>query len=149
MISAKIRLTTDPVPRVEGLKRQLQKRGMARAVKASLPPVEQSVEDLAPEQFGFLRQSIGIRVKTYRNAVAGIVGPKSKFRRRKGVYSRGKHKGEPIWHRPAFYATLVERGTKRARPSHFLTRALSQTKERYLVEVGDRIAEEIASALHS
>lgn len=149
MLKAEIKFTTDPVSRLDGVNKTLQKRSIARAVKEAIKPVVDAVTEgaRAVQDFGYLAQSIGQKVKSYKTATAGIVGPKSKFRKRKGVRTRGKDKGNPIWHRPAFYAALVERGTSRSKAKPFLKPALDATKDEYMETVAENIKDELEKLL--
>lgn len=127
------------------VKRSLQARGVKRAIKTCIPPVVEAVRSAASrvKRYGFLAKSISFKIKAYKNAVVGIIGPLSKFKRRKGVRKRGKFAGDPIYHRPAYYAHLVERGSYRSKAKPFLRPARMATRASYRKNVAEQIAIEI------
>lgn len=103
---------------------------------------------------GFLRKSIGQKVKVPRvNPRTGaaakpayaIVGPRSKFREFRGLYTRGKQKGFAREHIPAKIAHLVEYGHGGPHPAPaypFMRPAWQSTKARAFAELR-RAAEEV------
>ena len=140
---------TDPVTRANNLKNALQKRIIKRAATASIPPVVAAVKSGAGKvrRYGYLEKSISKKVKSYRTPPGALAGPWSKSKRRKGVRTRGKNTGKPIYHYPAKYMRLVDRGTSRARAKPILKPALDLTKRTYFNTLTAQIKVEIAREL--
>src|SRR5262245_63377249 len=112
MIAAKFQVDLTPGE-------QLAKSGLRRASKIGLnraaSPVKASVVSHANavKRYGFLAKSIRIRLRIYpSDRYVAVVGPSMNYARTKGKRKRGKYKGSPRRHRPAYYAHLVERGAK-------------------------------------
>lgn len=105
---------------------------LIKALKSASGPIKQSVNrSLKPlraavisqaqglKKRGHLAKSIGNRVKLYRSGnVAGIVGPKMKYLRKRGKYTRGKKQGQPRNIRPYLYAMIISspKSGRRYRP---------------------------------
>ena len=101
----------------------------------------------ATQRFGFLAKSIGVKVKTYKGVAVAVVGPRSKWSKTKGVYVKGKHKGEAKMFKPSKYAHLIEKGTKRSQAHPFLKPALDSTGDQYLNMLSAAIERQIALQL--
>lgn len=99
---------------------KLKRKVLRDAVREALKPVRSAAKAKAPIRWGYLKRSLGLKVKTYPSGnVVGLTGPRSNFRvpdPRGGQTKSGKPKSI----RPAWYAHLVEGGTKRARAKPFL-----------------------------
>lgn len=146
----KAQLTIDTTP-LDGLRKTLVSKILRKAVTEASKIVRQTVTSNAQaiKRFGFLAKSIGVKVKTYsesKTAVA-IVGPRSKFVKTRGVYTRGKKKGEARFIRPSFYAHLVENPTKRSKAKPFLKPAFDSTKDQYLNSLAAAIERGISTQL--
>lgn len=85
---------------------------------------------------GLLRESMGFRVRRYRNEnVIGVIGPAHGFRKQVGVRvlpGRESKLGDPIFHDPAKIAHLVEfghAGPHPAPPHPFMRPAMYETQD--------------------
>lgn len=147
MIDAKVKLDLTPGE-------QLAKSGLRRATRIGLSraasPVKGSVVSHANSvrRFGFLAKSIRIRLRIYPSErYVAVVGPSMNFIRTKGKYKRGKHKGQPRRHRPAYYAHLVERGTKRSRARPWLAPAHAESASGFIENARREVGAEITREL--
>ena len=99
----------------------VQNRIGRRPTSAALTPINKAAKRNAPKKRGFLRRSIGKKVKTFRGGVWGGVGPRIgpafEF-----IDETGKKRI------PANYGPKVEFGTKDIAPNAFLRRAFSAQK---------------------
>lgn len=128
-------------PGLDAIERTARKRAVTlKAVKAGAKLVQQRAKPSAPKRTGALRQSIGIksqkgsRGKTLALAVIGARSKVAKTLRGKTV-------------RPAKYAHLVERGTRRSRANPFLKPALDSQKVQISRAILDALAAEIQRVL--
>lgn len=128
-------------PGLEAIERTARKRAIVlKAVKAGAKIVQRRAKPATPKRSGALRQSIGIKTqkgsrgKTLAFAVIGARAKVSKVYRGKTV-------------RPAKYAHLVERGTKRTAARPFLKPALDSQKSQISRAILDTLAAEIARVL--
>jgi hypothetical protein len=117
-------------------------RCTAKVVRTAVKANAQKVR-----RFGLLAKSIGQKVKTYPEAVAAIVGPRSKKIWEKGVRVRGKHKGEAVKIRPSYYAHLVERGGARIKAKPFEQPALDDTAQQFFDVLSNAIERRLAREL--
>ena len=99
-----------------------QQRMIKPAITASLRPMRDAARNGAPFESRALKDSIGTKVINYRNAVVGLVGPRSGFKR--------EFKGEI--RKPHKYLHLVEFGTKNTSAKPFMRPAFAKTKGRSL-----------------
>jgi HK97 gp10 family phage protein len=78
---------------------RVQKKVLRKAIVAASSPIVKQARANAPVRFGFLKRSVGRKVKTYRTGnVVAVIGAK-----------RGSGNSR---HEPANYSHLVERGTR-------------------------------------
>lgn len=143
--------TLDPVVEAAKLTKGLQNRAMRIAMNKGASVVKASVVSGAPVRYGYLKRSIRIRVRQYRNRAvwAAVVGPKSDFRIvRRGRKSNRKRRGrKESPHKPALYAHFLERGSKHAAAHPFLMPALNATAARYLETYQASLRQQIAAIL--
>lgn len=88
-----------------------QRRVTQKAVKSGAKVVQSAAKGSAPRASGALRQSLGVKAEKGRKGKTiafAVVGPRKKVR--KLVKRKGSRM--PIVAVPAFYAHLVERGTR-------------------------------------
>jgi hypothetical protein len=133
---------------------ELGKSGVRKAVRIGLnrasAPVKAAVVSHAGarKRYGYLQKSIRIRLRTYSaDRWVSVIGPSTKFVRRKGKYTRGKRKGEPRLFKPSKYAHLFERGTKRSKAYPFLGPAYAETAGPFIRRAGREIGEELENEL--
>jgi len=133
---------------------ELARKGLRRAtrigVSRAASPVKGSVVSHANavRRYGYLAKSIRIRLQSYpSDRFVAVVGPKMNYFRTKGKYKRGKKKGQPRRHRPAYYAHLVERGTKRSRAKPWLAPAHAESAGRFIDDARREVAKEIEREL--
>lgn len=108
------------VGRLQGLEEKIRVKTLKDAARAAATVLEPRLRGLLAKKYGYLRASIGDRVKRYKSGkLVLVVGPRSK-----SVYIRNGKK-----HQPAHYAHLVEKGHrfkggKRARASRMFERTV-------------------------
>ncbi len=132
----------------ERLKAYGLRKAIRIAVNRSTGPLkgaEQAAAQLIAKT-GATAKSIRIKVKVYRQFfTVAVVGPAGGFVRKGARVKRGRRSKVPFRRnlrkdiRPARYAHILERGSKRSRPRPFITPA-----EPVLFQVRDRIAAEVA-----
>lgn len=97
---------------------------------------------------GAYAKSVRIKVKVYKgDRYVSIVGASAKYKRTRGRYTRGKNKGQPRVIRPAKYAGMLEKGTKRSRPRPVLKPAFDASSAAYLDDVRREVGLEIQREL--
>ncbi|MBN9520842.1 hypothetical protein J0H58_20365 [bacterium] len=145
MIKAKFTWTVDPVTTVNRVSAGLRNRALRIALNAGASPVKQAVIATAPRDEGLLAKATIIVVRSYEKGLrwTAVVGAGSKFKRAKKTKNRSGKKTivkklntktgrvETQYDRPAKYQHLVDAGTKRARPRHYLPAALRQSKNQF------------------
>jgi HK97 gp10 family phage protein len=93
------------------LRRGLRNRILRKALRRGSKPMVQAVRALAPTDTRELRRSIGTRSRTYRRGgvIVFVIGPRNRP-------SMQVPKGgvKPRRYNPAYYAHLVELGTRRS-----------------------------------
>jgi HK97 gp10 family phage protein len=106
----------------------LKRKVLRDAVRAAIAPVRRGAKTNAPARYGYLKQSLALKVKAYRTGnVVGLVGPRSDFVRPDPLGGTTR-KGKPKTIRPAFYAHLVEGGTSHSRGNPFLENAANANR---------------------
>lgn len=99
---------------------KVEREGMRSAVRKAATPMLQQARANAPVRTGTLRESLKVKVKTFKrgkdSTVMAIIGPDRKARSEAGD-------------RPVKYAHLVELGTVNAPAHPFLRPAFDSTKE--------------------
>jgi HK97 gp10 family phage protein len=145
MINIHIDVNLEPL---DSLKRELKKI-FRKAMTAASRILRDTIKDNADEvkRLGYLKKSIGIRIRTYRGTVVAIVGPRSKLTWSIGTYKKGKHKGQAIIIAPSKYLHLIERGTKRSKAKPVLEPAKTSTEGRLMEELSNQIRIGIEQAL--
>ncbi len=113
--------------RIGEVRISVHRRIMKQAMASSIKPTKPTVASVAPMQYKALKQSMGVKVKTYRpkdggHAIAvGLVGPRTAFKKTVQKYNFFTDKAQPMVAYPAAYAHMVEGGTKAHRvgmPGH-------------------------------
>jgi len=99
----------------------VQNRVVRRPLSSALGPIAKAAKRKVPTRRGFLKKSIGKKVKMYPGGVWGGVGPRtgSEFTH---LDAKGKR------HVPANYAALVEYGTINDAAQPFLRPALDEQR---------------------
>ncbi|VTR95240.1 : HK97-gp10_like [Gemmata massiliana] len=147
MIGARTELDLTPI---DGLNQSGIRRATRIGLNRAASPVKASVEAhaTAVKRFGYLAKSIRIRLRLYpADRFVAVVGPASKFTRTKGVYKRGKRKGEKRLFKPSKYAHLVERGTRHSKAKPWLKPAHDATAARFLQVAGYEVGAELEHQL--
>jgi len=105
---------------INKLASDVEKQAMREAVRKASTPMLQDTRAKAPVRTGALKESLAVKVKTYKRGnnatVMAIIGPDSKF-----VGANGDT--------PAKYAHLVEFGTEHSAAHPFLRPAFDATKD--------------------
>jgi hypothetical protein len=129
---------------------ELRKGGIRKALRIGInraaSPVKASVvaHAAAVKKYGFLAKSIRIRVRTYAaDRWASVIGPSTRYARKKGKFTRGKKKGQPRLFKPSKYAHLVEDGTKRSKAKPWLRPAFNESAGGFLRRAGQEIGREL------
>ncbi len=145
MITAEFKFTTNPNKLVEKLEKGLRNTAIRKAINKAAAPVKAAVVANAPERFGYLRKSFRIKIKQYRDSKiwVAVIGPKSDFKKSKGVRTRGKDRGNPRNYRPSAYAKLVDKGTKHFKGRHFLKSALDTAGKQFLENMAQYLTAEV------
>jgi HK97 gp10 family phage protein len=146
VISGDVKIDLSPL---EGLKQTLVSKILRKATSQAAKTVKDAVKGNAQivKRYGFLSKAIGVKVKVYKDTAVAVVGPRSKWTKTKGVYTRGKKKGEPKVFRPSYYAHLVEKGSKRSKARPFLTPALENTTDTFFSQLAEAIERGISEQL--
>lgn len=151
MIETYFEFKLDPVAEAKKLTKGLQNKANRIAMNKAAAVVKASVISHAPVRYGYLKRSIRIKVRNYKNRAVwvAVIGAKSDFRIvRKGRKATRKHTGRKATpHRPAKYSHFLERGTKHANAKPFLMPALNATAARYLATYQESLRQQIASML--
>lgn len=128
---------------LKNLNKTAIRRVLTKAIRRAIKVVKDAVKGNAQavRRFGYLAKSIGVKIKIYDGVAVAIVGPKSKWSKEVGTWTKGKKKGEPKVFRPSFYEHLIEKGTKRTKAKPVLAPALSSTHEQYQADLVELIAQ--------
>jgi HK97 gp10 family phage protein len=86
------------------------------AVRAAMSEVRKVAKANVVQETGLLRQSIGVKIKTYKSVVFGVVGPQTGFTQTVDRTAPSGWRG-PVKSNPTNYAHLVEFGTAHS-PAH-------------------------------
>lgn len=147
MITATARVDMTPA---EGLAKGGLRKATRIGINRAAAPVKAEVVGQADavKLRGYTGKAIRIRVRMYPNdRAAAIVGPSTKYTRKKGKFKRGKRKGEPRVFKPSKYAHLSNAGTRRSRALHWLDKANDVAGPRFVNSVGGEILGEIDKQL--
>lgn len=147
MLAARVDLDLSPS---EGL----QKSGLRKATRIGLnraaSPVKAAVVSHAEavKRFGYVGKAVRIRLRTYpADRFVAVIGPSTKYTRKKGKFSRGKKKGQARVFRPSKYAALVNSGTRHGRPTHWLDQARDQAGPGFVATAPGLVLQEIDNQL--
>jgi HK97 gp10 family phage protein len=121
------------------------RKAQKEASKATYQAAKSNAQSV--KKYGYSAKAVWIKQKTYKTTVVTIVGPRSKMVYEKGVYTRGKHKGEARRFRPSFYAHLLEKGSKRSKAKPYLKPALDSTQQQFISTMSAEVAKLIAAEL--
>lgn len=111
------------IKRLNKLKRGVKNKILRKAITKSCQPVAKAAKANTPIETGLLKKSLGHKVKTYKDDVVGIVGP------RRGMGKVVTVRGRKVYRDPVKYAHLVERGTVDSKPQPFLLPAWESNKQ--------------------
>jgi len=139
----------DPIKEADKLSKGLKNKAIRIAMNKASAVVKNAVVQNAPIRYGYLKKSIRIKLRNYKNRAVwvSVIGPKSDFKKKKGKRKRGPRKGEPIQHRPSNYARLLEQGTKHAKARPFLKPALQATRSQFMTTLTTSIREQVQQLL--
>lgn len=96
--------------RLEGLKRGVRNKILRPAVSAAARPLRQTAKANVPVRSGALRKAIDMKIKSGRQTVFGVVGPRSRPQVLMMYAEPGRRTARKVV--PNFYAHLVEGGTR-------------------------------------
>lgn len=127
MITATVKITSDPIANLDKLRGSLQERVLKPAIRAALKPAQADVKAAAATRgTGTLAKATDIKVGGKGNRVYGLIGARSDYyavkKGKRFVKGRGKYRdyrpvaGQQV-KRPAWYAALVEKGHKGKHPA--------------------------------
>ena len=149
MIGVTVKASIDPVKLATGLKDAIRKKALRKALRPAAEPTLQAAKNNTPRRYGFLKRSLSKKIKVGRSGNGfAVVGPRSKLVYVRGVVTRGKHKGQPIRHRPSFYMHLVNKGSKRSRAYHNLDSAITTGGRQFSMILAARLKQEITAELN-
>lgn len=97
------------IPLLKDFEQNVRERIARKALDAAAKPIVAAAKAKVPRRFGALKASLGVVHRKYSPVVVAIIGAKRGFMassRGKKLASKGKYA------EPAFYAHLVEFGTK-------------------------------------
>jgi len=104
-------------------------RIIAKAMKRRMPTRRRgdlpSTWDYTGKQ---AKKSIGSKVKVYKGAVVGIIGPRHGFELIVGTRVKGAHKGQPINYDPANTFHLVDLDTAHTKGKQIRQQTVDETK---------------------
>lgn len=147
MIEAGIELDLSPLIGLQKqIVRKIVRKAMNKASKIVRDKAKSNANSIA--NTGHLAKSFGVKVRTYKTTVVAIVGPRSKYVKELGVYTRGKRKGEARRYRPSAILHLLEKGSKRSKALPVLAPAMAETRSTYTNEVTNLIKLYIAQELN-
>ena len=113
--------------RLERLGKQSTRNKMMRpAVRAAMSAVSKAAKANVIQESGLLKQSIGVKIKTYKAVVFGVAGPRTGFTEH---VIRVAPSGEKVGVKanPVNYAHLVEFGTAHSPAHPFMRPAFDNT----------------------
>jgi HK97 gp10 family phage protein len=121
---AEFKWKVNPFQQLEKLNKGMRNKAIRIAMNKASSPVKAAVVAKAPALRGYLKKSIRIKIKNYRNGAAwvSIIGSSRSFK-------RGKKGKKPSF--PSNYAGLVEKGTKHMKPQPFLRPSLQATRTQF------------------
>lgn len=129
-------------------------RLLAKILK-KLVPVRKSVSSNMSYKGGQSKKSMASKVKTYKETVVGIVGPRKGYKLQVGIRVRGKSKGQPFYTDPINISHLIDLGHGGPHPAsgaHFMQQAQDEARGPVLSVVKRSIVEGVekeASRLRS
>jgi hypothetical protein len=135
LITAKLKIDLDPLPRIEGLKQALVNKVVRKAIVEGVKPILKEVKNKAKEfsKSGASVYGLATKTKTKDNVVWGLIGMKSK-------YFKGANK-------PVRYFHCWHQGTKFIMHTHpILKQSWDEPKVRQTI--GDLIRKGIAEQLN-
>lgn len=131
------------IANLRAMDRAARAKAIRPAVTAAAKPMQAAMTLHAPFRTGALKRSVDTKVKTYKNAVVAIIGPRSDLIEVQTYAKSGRVRRV----RPSKYAHLVERGTVRSKANPFATRAFMQTAAESQAILETRIVEGIHAAI--
>lgn len=129
--------------RLVHLKKQSTRNRMLRpAVREAVGVIRKMAKDNVIEETGLLKQSIGTKIKTYKDVVFGVVGPRTGFK--EGVF-RVLEDGRKVAviSDPVRYAHLVEFGTSKQKAYPFMRPAYDLGEAEALRKMQSRVTLEL------
>ncbi len=138
MVKGKIKFQIDPIKELDTLKKAVQNRILRKAIRAASGILRDDLKASVPVKTGALRTSISTKIGTTRRKdVYGLVGPRSKYQ--KVVKGRT--------YRPAWYASLLNWGTKYIRPRQVIIKSWYRKREACMVLMVKVARQEIQKTL--
>lgn len=131
------------IANLRAMDRAARVKAIRPAVTAAAKPMEAAMRLHAPYRTGALKRSIDTKVKTYKNAVVAIIGPRWDQIEVQTYVKSGKVKRV----QPGRYAHLVESGTIRSKANPFAERAFMQSAAESQSILETRIVEGIHGAI--
>jgi HK97 gp10 family phage protein len=144
MINTKLQIVIDPIPKIEGLKNAIKNKIVRKAITQAGKPILKTAKATALNRSGALKFSLALKTKTRNNYTYGIIGPKSHYQKMITKHVTWLARTSPIA-RPARYAHLIEKGTKKSGAHAFLSTSFSAEATRE--QIREAIAEGIREAI--
>lgn len=124
---------------LKDLKASLIRKHLRTAVTKAGRPILQDAKREADKvkRYGFLKKSLAMKVRTYfdTGTVTAIFGARTDKVFARGVFTRGKRKGQTKNMMPSKYLHFLEGGTKRAKPKPILGPTFERNSEAFKARV--------------
>lgn len=111
VVEAKILGVPEVLAQLETLKRTARNKHVRKGVNDGTKLLLKVIKAKCPQETGLLKKSLGRKVKAYKSAIVGLVGPRRGFKREVRVGNRTEIRD------PAKYAHLAERERPFMRPA--------------------------------
>ena len=111
VVDARIVGVPEVLAQLEALKRSARNKHVRRGVNEGTKLLLKAAKAKCPQETGLLKKSLGRKVKVYRAAIVGLVGPRRGYKREVRVGRRTEVRD------PAKYAHLAEKNRPFLRPA--------------------------------
>jgi HK97 gp10 family phage protein len=136
-MNAKWQFSRKPRKVFYDLKKETQRRIIARAIKPAATEIRDDLRSSTPRDSGALQTSISLKIAGKGKKTVAVVGPRSKYSKtRKRVVKK-----------PSRYAGLVDKGTRFFPGRHFYERVWNSRQAAYIATVQENLAIEIERQL--
>lgn len=150
--TGRITITGDKalIDNLRAMGRAARAKAIRPAVTAAAKPMQAAMVLHAPYRTGALKRSIDTKVKTYKDAVVAIIGPRwdqIEVQTFRSIFQTSLTNATVRRVQPGRYAHLVEGGTHRSKKNPFAERAFMQTAAESQAILETMIVSNILSAI--